>query len=95
MYESGSKMSCCTPNPSVENILKKFYLGGPIWGGFTSEYYNDNNDDFGLFFQQYTSSAVKKRFIHTLLLNVKLTWTSNIINRSKIRVFTYLIKRYS
>ena len=51
-------MIFCTPITSFENTPKKIYLGAPLWDEFTSEYYNEKNDAFGLFFQKYTSSAV-------------------------------------
>ena len=57
-------MKFCTPITSVENNLKKIYLGGPLWDEFTYEYYNDNNDDYRQLFQQYKSSAVYN-IIHT------------------------------
>ena len=44
--------------PSVTNSLKKIYVGGPLWDKFISEYYNDNNDTFGLLFKKYTASDV-------------------------------------
>ena len=64
MYESDYIMSCCTPIPSVENTPKKIYIGGTLWDEFTSEYYNDNNDDVRLLFQQYTDSAIENIY-HT------------------------------
>ena len=51
-------MICSKPITSVANSLKKIYLGGPLWDEFTSEYYNDKYDNFGLLFQQYTASDV-------------------------------------
>ena len=51
-------MSFCTPISSVVNTLNNIYLGGPLWGEFTPEYYNEKNDAFVLLFQKYTASAV-------------------------------------
>ena len=58
MHESDSRISCCTPIPSVANTLKNIYLGGPLWYEFTPEYYNDNDDAFVLLFQQYIASDI-------------------------------------
>ena len=44
---------------SVANTLKNIYIGGTILGEFTSTYYDDNNYDFGMLFQQYTASVVE------------------------------------
>ena len=58
MYESDSIISLFTPMTSVKNTPKKIILGGPFWDEFTSEYYNDKNDAFGILFQQCKASAI-------------------------------------
>ena len=58
MYECGLIMRCCTLIPPVANTLDMIYIFGPLWDEFIYEYYNENNDYFGLLFQKYTSSAV-------------------------------------
>ena len=45
---------------SVENTPKKIYFGGSLWDEFTSKYYNEKNDAFGILFQQYTAGAADK-----------------------------------
>ena len=57
--DSDSIMICSNPITAVENNLKKIYLGGYLLVEFTSTYYDDKNDTFGLLFQQYTASAVE------------------------------------
>ena len=59
MNDSNSIMSCSTPIYSVANTLKDISLGGPLWDGFISEYYNENNDTFGVLFQQYIASTIE------------------------------------
>ena len=51
-------MSFCTPITSVSNTLEKIYFGRPIGDEFTSDYYNENNGDFALLFEQYIYSDV-------------------------------------
>ena len=58
MFDIDYIMSWSTAIPSVENKPKKIYPGGTLLDGFTSKYYDDNNDNFELLFQQYTTSAV-------------------------------------
>ena len=60
MYKSDYIMIFFTPITSVTNTPKNIYLGGTIWDGFTSKYYNENNDSFGLLFQKFIASAVDK-----------------------------------
>ena len=62
MYDSDSIMRCSTPIPSVANILKNIFLGGPLWDLSISEYYYDQNNAFGLLFQQYTASALNNTY---------------------------------
>ena len=50
------------------------YLGGPNCYEFTYDYYNDNNDAFGLLFQQNTDSSVEN-FYHPTFVN---EWKSNM-----------------
>ena len=78
MYDSDSIMICCTLINSVEINLNKVYLGGPLWDEFTSEYYNEKNDVFGLLFQQYTSSAIYNIY-HT---STVIEWKANTENQS-------------
>ena len=78
MYESDSIKILCTPIPSVENTPKKIYLGGPLWDEFTSEYQNEKNDAFGMLFQQYTTSAVEKKYLSSTVIE----WKANTENQS-------------
>ena len=73
MYDSDSRMSFITPIPWVENTPEKLYLGGPLSYEFTSEYYNDRNEAFGLLFQQYTASTVNKIYYPSIVNE----WKSN------------------
>ena len=59
MFDSDSIMRCSTKIPSVENTLKKSYLGRTLLDEFEYTYYDYNNDTFGMFFQQYESSDVE------------------------------------
>ena len=59
MFDSDYIMSCSTKTTSVSNTLKKIYLGGTIWDKFTYEYYNENNDTFGVLFQKYIASTIE------------------------------------
>ena len=58
MFDSDSIISSSTTIISFANTLKNIYIGGNILGEFTSTYYDDNNYDFGMLFQQYTASVV-------------------------------------
>ena len=69
-------MIFCTPITSFENTPKKIYLGAPLWDEFTSEYYNEKNDAFGLLFQKYTSSAINNIY-H---LSTVIEWKANMDN---------------
>ena len=71
MYDSDYIMSCCTPINSVANNPEKIYLGGPLWDEFTSEYQNEKNDAFGMLFQQYTTSAVEKKYLSSTVIEWK------------------------
>ena len=75
MYDSDSIMICITPIPSVENNWKNIYPGGTLWDKFIYEYYNENNDNFGLLFQKYTASVVDK-FYHPSIIN-ECKWNMN------------------
>ena len=68
MFDGDYIMSCSTPITGVANNLKNVYLGGTLLGAFTSTYYNNNNDTFGLLIQQYTASAVEKLY-HPSIFN--------------------------
>ena len=68
MYNGGYIISCFTPIPSVATNLKNIYPGGPLWGEFTSEYYNDNNDAFVILFQTYTYISIDKIY-HPSIVN--------------------------
>ena len=68
MYNGGYIISCFTPIPSVATNLKNIFPVWPLWGEFTSEYYNDNNQAFGLLFQYYIAGFVEKNY-HTSILN--------------------------
>ena len=59
MYNRDSIMIWSNPITSFVNTLKNIYIGGTILGEFTSTYYDDNNYDFGMLFQQYTASVVE------------------------------------
>ena len=58
MFEIDYIMSFSTAVTSVVNFLKNIYLCVSILDKSTSAYYNNNNDNFELLFQKYTSSAV-------------------------------------
>ena len=73
MYNSDYTMICSTSITSVANTLKKIYLGGTLWCEFTSDYYNDKNYTFRLFFQPYKASAVNKIY-HISIVN---KWKDN------------------
>ena len=62
MNDSNSIMSCSTPIYSVANTLKDISLGGPLWDGFISEYYNENNDTSIILFQKNTASYVDNSY---------------------------------
>ena len=64
----------CTPIHSAENTLKSIYLGGTLWDEFTSECCNENNDAFGMLFQQYTSIAVDNIYNPPYVIE----WKSNM-----------------
>ena len=74
MSDSDYVMRFSTVIPSVANNLKNIYLGGPNCYEFTYDYYNDNNDAFGLLFQQNTDSSVEN-FYHPTIVN---EWKSNM-----------------
>ena len=74
MYDSDSIMICSTPIPSVSNTLKRIYLNGPLWYEFTSQYYNEKNETFGLLFQQYKASDIDNIYY----LSVINEWKYNI-----------------
>ena len=57
MFNSDSIISYSTSIPSFENTVKKIYPGGNILDEFTSIYYEDKNDTFGMLFQNYTGSS--------------------------------------
>ena len=76
MFDNYSIMSCSTAITSVVNTLKKNYLSGTILDKFSSTYYDDNNDNFGLLFQQYTAIAVGNIY-HPSILKV---WKANMDN---------------
>ena len=82
-----------TPFISVGNTLKKIFLLGTLLSEFTSEYYNGNNDTFGLFFKNIQLVLMNFFFINSLWMNGKLTQTRQIMKISRIWVFTCLLKK--
>ena len=74
MYDSDYIIIYWTPIPSVANNLKNIYLGGPLWYEYTSEYYNEKNDAFGLLFQKYTASAINNIYNPS----TGIEWKSNM-----------------
>ena len=62
-------------------------------GEFIYEYYNENNDTFGLFFNNIHIVLMKTFIIHPFLMNENLTCTTHIMKRRNILVFTYLLNR--
>ena len=63
MFDCDYIVSCSTAITSVLNTLNNIYLGGPIWDEFTSEYYNDKNDTFGMLFRKYTAISVDNVYL--------------------------------
>ena len=64
-------MSCSTKLPSVENTLENIYPDGTILDEFTSTYYYDKNNTFGLLFQLYTASASEKHYHLSVVKELK------------------------
>ena len=91
MYDSDYIISCSNPIPSVENNLKNIYLGGPIWDGFTSKYYNDKNGEFGMLFQQYIASAVNNIYHPYIVIECKDKMDKSDYKKNTIWVFTCLL----
>ena len=58
MFDGDAIMICSSAITSLENTTKNIYLSGTLLDEFTSIYYNDKNDTFGMLFQQHKAIAV-------------------------------------
>ena len=67
MFDNYYVMCRSTTILSIENNLKNIHLSATILKEFTSTYCDDNNDTFGMLFQQYTAIYVNKIYHPSLI----------------------------